>query len=192
LPARLFLITLFSSLSLAGRPQDLSDAALLAAETFNSPINSVDSDTNKDRGSHLATALKVDVEASSSNRNLDEAETTAEDDLSAPLMGKEGKAKFLSSESLGRNSSAGRGFKSLKDLPHYQVGDAHHPSRGSGLSSLSVRSRVRGGSLAVSVLSENVDTEYELGHRIPWAQFFLNRTSRTLLFTWWVMAWISK
>jgi hypothetical protein len=179
LPAKRYILTICKFVLTVGMHKDLSDASLLAAETF----TSVDSDTNKDRGAHLATALKVDVEAASRNRKLDEAETTTEDDLSAPLSAK---ADFLSSESLGQNSSAGRGFKILKDSR--QVDDAPHSSKSSGLSSFGVRR----GPLAMSVSSEDADPKVKIGSRIPWAQFFLNRTSRTLLFTWWVMAWISK
>jgi hypothetical protein len=187
-----FILTASRFLSVVGRSQDLSDAALLAAETCNSPMNSVDSDANKGRGSYMAAALKVDEETAISKHDQGEAEATADDDLSSPLIVQDGKDNLLSSESHGRNSSAGQGFKSLKDMPHHRTSDALHSSRASGLSSLSVRSRVRGSSLAVSMLPENVDSKFELNHRIPWAQFFLNRTSRTLLFAWWVMAWISK
>lgn len=186
---RVLLIFLYIFLNVinTGRPFELSDAALQAAEATYSPVNSVGSE--KERTSRVFSGSKHPEESDMTSLGL---EVTEGDDISSPLI-PEVREDLFSADSLGRNSSSGRAFKSLKDLPHYHAeASSAHDQRVRGPSSSSMRSRIRVGSLAVSVMSENVETEYEVGSRIPWAQFFLNRTSRTLLFAWWVMAWISK
>ncbi len=43
---------------------------------------------------------------------------------------------------------------------------------------------------ACSIISDTRENEQDVARRIPWGHFLKHPTSRTLLFTWWVVAWI--